>query len=39
MTKDVEPTYANLPLFAQPRTNGLSPLLEPYVEITDRYGD
>jgi hypothetical protein len=39
MTEDATPTYAELPRYAELRSKELSALLEPYVSITDRYGE
>jgi hypothetical protein len=39
MTEDATPTYADLPRYAELRSKELSALLEPYVSITDRYGE
>jgi hypothetical protein len=32
-------SYADLPRYAEKRSNELVPLLAPYVDITDRYGE
>jgi hypothetical protein len=39
MAEVATPTYADLPRYAEGRSNELSALLAPYVGITDRYGE
>jgi hypothetical protein len=39
MTKDATPTYADLPRYAEIRSNELSALLASYIDMTDRYGE
>ena len=36
---EVAPTYADLPRYSELRSKELSPLLAPYISITDRYGE
>jgi hypothetical protein len=39
MTENTMTAYADLPRYAKIRSNELAPLLAPYVDLTDRYGE
>jgi hypothetical protein len=39
MTTNGRTDYSDLPRYAEIRSNQLSPLLAPYIEVTDRYGE
>ena len=39
MTMNGKTAYADLPRYAESRSNELAPMLAPYIELTDRYGE
>ena len=39
MTTNGRTAYSDLPRYAESRSNELAPLLAPYIELTDRYGE
>jgi hypothetical protein len=39
MTTNGRTDYSDLPRYAEIRSNQLAPLLAPYIEVTDRYGE